>query len=331
MFCAKKINERNVYMDFLKGLAIVSVIVGHSISDVSEGYLLCNVIYSCHMPLLVFISAYIEEQNREKYMKKGRQMILKRVGGLLVPYVTWSVLYELISERLWEVNLEDFVLRLLGYKQTGLWFFPVLFGLKILHCLYWSIQKMMKNVGYSLYKNVLICCFLEFVIAFLALFTKQPYIINMLSYAIPYFLAVIIVDNAAVQKVMNSEWVIAGSLLVYLLLFPHFSFNEQHWTTQVIRIILSLCVIIVCCKYQTQWKTNCFNKILCTFGSYSLAIYVLHGFFADWVSYLNGIESSCIIAVFSVLSAFVIAGICVGIAKIIEISSWWGKVLFGKW
>ncbi|MCM1087479.1 MAG: acyltransferase family protein [Muribaculaceae bacterium] len=320
--------SRNVYMDFLKGLAMVAVVVGHSVSDIPQGSVLFNLIYSFHMPLLMFISAYVEEQNREKYLTQEWRMPLKRATGLLLPYFSWIILYRIIGGNLWNMNIKGIGLELLGYKQSGMWFFPVLFGLKVLHCLYWFIQK--KSGRHTFVKDIVICCLLEILVIFLAVLTRHPYIINMLSYAIPYFFAVIIVDNTIVQKIVNSEWMAAGAMVVYIMLFPVFSFHDTHWTTQVIRIGLSLCVIIVCCKFQGKWEINPVNKIICSFGKGSLAIYVLHGFFLDYIPYISAVESSFFLAVLSIAAAFVISGVCIVIAKIIGVSAWWSKILLGK-
>lgn len=281
------------------------------------------------MPLLIFVSGCIEEQNREKYAVKEWEMLLKRTRGLLIPYICWSLLYEMISGTIWEINIKNFVLRLSGYEQSVLWFLPVLFGLKIIHCVYWHIQKAVKSTNGGI-KNILIFCFLEAVVIGLAVFTRQPYIINMISYAIPYFLAVIIVDNEMVRKITDSEWVTAGALLIYLILFPYYRFDDTHWSTQLIRIVLSLCFIVICCRYQQKWKQSGLGKILCLFGENSLAIYVLHGFFIDDILYLSMVNIPYARTITAGLSAFAIAGTCVGIAHIISISSWWRKILFGK-
>ena len=90
-----KNEKRNEYMDFLKGFAILTVVVGHSISDIPGANLLFQLIYSFHMPLLFFISAWIEEQNREKYLSCGGKMLCRRASELLLPYVSWMILYEL--------------------------------------------------------------------------------------------------------------------------------------------------------------------------------------------------------------------------------------------
>ena len=320
--------KRNAYMDFLKGIAIVAMVMGHCISDIPKEGILCNVIYSFHMPLLMFVSAYIEEQNREKYAEKEWKMLLKRAGGLLIPYISWSFLYELFFGQIWEINIENFMLQLSGYRQSGLWFFPVLFGLKILHCFYWQAQKVVGK--HNLIKDVLICCLLGIVTALAALLTKQPYIINMISYMIPYFLAVIVIDNEMLWKMTNSEWMTAGVFLIYLIIFPYYCFDNTHWSTQMIRIVLSLCIIVICCRYQQKWKPDGLGKILCLFGENSLAIYVLHRFFIDDAWNLRLVNMPYIAAIAAGLLAFAISGTCVVIARIISISSWWRKILFGK-
>lgn len=323
--------KRDAYMDYLKGIAIVAVIVGHSLNGIiPQGNMVFNLVYSFHMPLLMFISAHIEEQNREKYAMKEWQMLIKRVCSLLVPYVSWNILYDVISGQIWKANIKDFALLLLGYNQSRLWFFPVLFGLKILHFLYWMIKRKMGNKSNCI-SDIFVCGLLEAITVLFALLTKNQYIINMLSYAIPYFLAVIIVDNEVMQKVVGSEWIISLAFLGYILLFQKFSFYNTNWTTQVIRIGLSLCVITVCYKFREKWNgTNPFRKMMCTFGCNSLAIYVLHVFFLDYAAYFEMIESVYIVSISAVLSSIVIAGICTGIAQIIGISAWWNKILFGK-
>ena len=323
--------KRDAYMDYLKGIAIVAVIVGHSLDNIiPQGNMLFNLVYSFHMPLLMFVSAYIEEQNREKYAMKEWQMLIKRVGRLLIPYVSWNVMYDVISGQIWEVNIKDFVLLLLGYNQGRLWFFPVLYGFKVLHFLYWMIKR---KWGYksNLIQDIFICGLFEVITVLFALLTKNRLIINMLSYAIPYFFAVIIVDNEGLQKVINKEWIISLAWLIYFILFQKFSFYNMHWTTQVIRIGLSVCVIILCYRFREKWReTDYFSKMLCIFGSNSLAIYVLHGFFIDYLAYFSMIKSAYIVSMLSVISAFVIAGVCTGIAQVIGISAWWSKVLLGE-
>ncbi|MCM1122063.1 MAG: acyltransferase family protein [Eubacterium sp.] len=287
---------RNSYMDFLKGIAILLVIAGHSISDIHGMEMLFNLIYSFHMPLLFFVSGYIEEQNAAKYAGRERRMLSRRMTGLLLPYLSWTVIEAAGSDRLWEMGIEGFLLELFGYGSNGLWFFPVLFGLKIMHALYRVIAgKIGKD---TIGADILLFAGAEILTALLAVLTRQPYIVNMLSYAIPYFFAVILVKHEVVQRLVESEWLAAGAIAAYALVFPYFSFYDTRWMTQAVRIGLSLCVIIICCKFmygrfdecKTQWSRNRFYSAICICGENSLAIYVLHGFFMNYKIYFGMID-----------------------------------------
>lgn len=335
--------ERNSYMDFLKGIAIIAVIVGHSLSGNRSMDLLFNIIYSFHMPLLFFVSAYIEEQRYDKYVGQEVRMLAKRMSGLLLPYVSWSVIYaaagslqngvspQMIFDGTLKTEFTVFWSKLWGYGENGLWFFPVLFGLKIMHVLYWVICR---KTGKDMFiKDLLILGGLEIICALLAVLTKQPYLINMLSYALPYFAAVILVRHEAVQKIVNSEWLAAGAILAYVLVFPHFSFYDTGWLTQVFRIGLSLCVIALLYRMNDTTDRRRENRLyaaLCICGENSLAIYVLHEFLMDYKVYLYAIDSAAVVGILSIAMAFLVGAICIVIARVIGISSWWKKILFGR-
>lgn len=321
--------QRNDYMDFLKGICILSVIIGHSISNFPEMSVFFNIIYSFHMPLLMFISAYIEENSRKKYENRFSYMLFKRAEGLLLPYFVWNLCYcgrldgeiQLSCAGLWN--------RLTGHTQTGLWFLAVLFGLKCVHTCYWYVLK--KTSPSSLLKKALWMCLLEIVIVGLAAITKASYIVNMVSYAIPYFCGIFWASEPSVQKAVHSEGVIFLTSLVYLIAFQIFDFHQTAPTTQVIRIFLSLCVIVPCCKYQDSWSKNYpWKSQLCFLGRFSLEIYLLHGYFLDYSSLLQKIDSRWLAGVTSILLSIGIAYTCIFVAQLINISKFFSKILFGK-
>lgn len=319
---------RNYYMDFLKGISILAVIIGHSITDIHRYDLLFNFIYSFHMPLLFFVSAYIEQMNRHKYETAMKKMPLKRLKSLILPYFCWSLLYMLFYGQLFGADIERIIRILFGYEQSGLWFLPVLFGLKFFHFLYWKLQNWLGK--HSLIKDFGICILLEVLIVIFAFSTAQPYIINLVSYSIPYFFAVIFVDNEILQKILKKKLTVIGAVIAYMLVFPLFSFYNTHWTTQIIRIFLSLCISILCLGWKKVWKYTFVSKVICFFGRYSLAIYVMHVFFMGYKRYLELIEPLVMALLIIVFMAVVVAIICILIARIIEKTVWLNRLLFGK-
>lgn len=92
--------ERLIYIDVLRGIAILSVVLGHVFYYC--GYretILCTSIYSCHMSLFMFISGfcamwtYKVNTHRELY-----RYIFLKVRMILFPFIVWSVLVGPISE-----------------------------------------------------------------------------------------------------------------------------------------------------------------------------------------------------------------------------------------
>lgn len=326
-------DKRDSYVDFLKGTAVLAVIVGHSIVDVPKVDFLFQVIYSFHMPLLIFLSAYIEEKNRAGYLGREGAMLRRRMGGLLLPYLSWTILYAVsASGAAGSVSMKELPARLgrmlAGYEQSGLWFFPVLFGLKGMHFLYWILQKRCRRR--TLLTDLLLGAALEACAAALAVLTRQPYAVNMLSYAIPYFAAVLLVDHEHLQKLTQAEWAASAAVLLYGALFPFFSFQDPAWTTQAIRIVLSMCVIVLCCRARSGWREHSGNRWVCVCGRNSLAVYVLHVFFTDYSIYFHEIRSAALVFFLAVVAACGVAAVCIGIAGIVRISSWWRMLLFGE-
>lgn len=320
--------KRDSYVDFLKGISILAVVVGHSVSNVEKLSLLFNIIYSFHMPLFIFLSGYLEEAVRAE---KRKNMLIKRMKGLLIPYLSWTIVLYTIDLRMpFGIDANKFYSHLFGYSQSGLWFLPVLFGLKCMHYCFWKMQN--KNGESLLIKTIFNIVIIELIIILLAVITRLPYVINMVSYAIPYFLGVILQCNVRFARLIRHEGIITICIVAYLIGMHWFSFYNTDWSTQVLRIGLSLCVIVVlynCRGIYEKEQTNSFNRTICYFGRYSMGIYLLHGFFMDYTTIYTIIESSLLLGMFSVFMAVVTAFLCTVIMKISSVSTCISCLFFG--
>lgn len=93
--------SRDTYWDFLKGIAIFLVLLGHSIQYGGGGqwyssgsYFDCflfELIYSFHMPLFIFISGFFFQKSINKYQPKV--LLLKKIKSLLIPITSFATLY----------------------------------------------------------------------------------------------------------------------------------------------------------------------------------------------------------------------------------------------
>ena len=103
--------KRVEYVDVAKGIAILSVVVGHTFSAYDPGSLLDKVIYSFHMPLFFILSGFFYKPQEFK------KAFWKKVKGVLIPYFLINVLRCLAA--LYQNGFEKM---LTGYL------FPALYG-----------------------------------------------------------------------------------------------------------------------------------------------------------------------------------------------------------
>lgn len=139
--------KRNTSADSLRGLAIVLVVLGHSIVSVAWVYHsgpgltmltdgrwvadpiafnpLLNMIYAFHMPLLAFVSGLVSWRPQ---LPPALRTIRSRFLGLMVPYFAWVVVYYMLSAR---PLVFDDLTRSLGTAAAnpwgGLWYLYALF------------------------------------------------------------------------------------------------------------------------------------------------------------------------------------------------------------
>lgn len=93
---------RNNYLDFLRGIAILLVVVGHCIQFGSgSAYLksglyfanpLFKFIYSFHMPLFMLISGYLGWFSISK--KTHKDFVIDKCKGILIPLIAWHTLFQ---------------------------------------------------------------------------------------------------------------------------------------------------------------------------------------------------------------------------------------------
>lgn len=92
--------KRIIWIDTLKGLAILLVIMGHvcQMRFPVSGKWLANIIYSFHMPLFLFLSGLFARKAVEAADKRQVKSFEKqKTKQLLVPFIIWMVLWCIIK------------------------------------------------------------------------------------------------------------------------------------------------------------------------------------------------------------------------------------------
>ena len=120
-------SKRSVYLDVIKGIAIILVVLAHSVQwgsgrDFQEQGLffsdpLFKVIYGFHMPLFMVVSGYLFHGTLKRH--SASDVLRSRLRMLLLPIATWQTLYLAILLIAGEIVLSASLL----YTYKGaLWF-----------------------------------------------------------------------------------------------------------------------------------------------------------------------------------------------------------------
>lgn len=142
--------ERLIYIDVLKGIAIILVVMGHMFVPYTD-YLYSPVnqlIYSAHMPLFIFLSGIVF------HMPQGRSgtivTIIKRGLSLLLPFLCFSAVY------CFSKNLSYVDMLFKNEMHNGYWFTLVLFEIILFSIVVECVLKLFNTGGGKMWVDILI-------------------------------------------------------------------------------------------------------------------------------------------------------------------------------
>ncbi len=171
--------HRDSTFDILKGMGIILMVIGHS----GAPMWMHDFIYSFHMPLFFIASGWFFS---ERSLDNKREYAQKKVKGLYIPYLKWSLIFLLLHnifftigllnsqygyhgsvERWYQLN--DFISHFLDicFLMTGYdsmlgtyWFMRSLFVASLLVCiLSWFFMRISRQSrGHCIIATSLLCC-----------------------------------------------------------------------------------------------------------------------------------------------------------------------------
>lgn len=202
-------NNRNKELDILKGIAIILVILGHTIQYtkgeeyLNKGYFYYNYlftfIYSFHMPLFMMISGWLFYFSIKKYNIKN--LIINKFQTIIIPVITWTLLVDLIFMIL-NKDIPS-VIGIILDILNGFWFFWAVF--------YCSLGLI---IGNKVFKDN----FLFHIIVIIILIIL-PNIFNkdLFGYMYPYFVTGYYL-NKQKEKIKISKIIYLPILLLYFIM-----------------------------------------------------------------------------------------------------------------
>ena len=149
-----KPKARIEFIDIIKGLAIILVVIGHTSPNKTEILPYKSLIYAFHMSLFFILSGMFVATSRENYsLQTLKDFLHKNFIALIVPFMIWGAIYMNFS-------FSNFVYLCFGswinfahiHTLTSLWFIVVLFVARIyIELFYMLVNKLKLKMQYAVF------------------------------------------------------------------------------------------------------------------------------------------------------------------------------------
>ncbi|MRG48656.1 acyltransferase family protein [Chitinophaga sp. SYP-B3965] len=320
----KEPKKRDLFPDIIKGIAIILVVIGHSIQYGSgEHYFqsesffqnpLFKIIYSFHMPLFMLISGYFFYFSCNKY--SFREGVISRFTKVLLPVIVWAALYFIIKMLLngEYLGIKATVIQYIKICITSIWFLWAVF--------FCSLAVLVVK---HFFKDNIYVYLLLFLLTFVV---PDFFIIFLYKFMYPFFVLGYLYNKYKTKITWGKQgyWLV-GFLLLYIVLmrfyvYDSFIYNGQymHYNkdipyqlyTDIYRLVVGLVgsvLVILILQYIFKNRQNSKVAVLLgTLGVYSLGIYIITGYiqplllkvpFLEGFSYLNVFLVSLVVLVVS--------------------------------
>ena len=338
--------NRSVYLDVIKGLAIILVVFAHCIQFGSGEQFYASqrcfsdsafsFIYGFHMPLFIAVSGYLFRNSVSRH--SVGQVVVSRVKSLSIPIIAWQTLYLLF---LLLTNQISFSWSLVYSYRGALWFL-------------WSVLicSVIVLVGRVCFKDSVLFSLLACV---LLLFVPDQYLSSLHVFMFPYFVAGYYWNRYGMQNRYNSlsyqtKWVLCCVSFVGFLLF-YFLYDAPERSvylngtcllgrasvvTQLLIDMARYCygflgvsmVMILIDQLLPYLKESVVGKSLVELGKISLGIYVINHYTYDLMLLLP--ISSNYVDILTIIETVITMTLIYWTIKLIERSRYISFLLLGK-
>lgn len=338
---------RSAYLDVVKGLLIMMVVLAHSIQfgsgqdfyDGQEYYSdpVFKWIYGFHMPLFMVVSGFLFWRTVNRY--PAWRVARSRVRSLLLPIVSWQTLYLALLLLAGTIVLNKYLL----YSYTGaLWFL-------------WSVllSSMLVLTGHVAFRDSL----LYYVAVWIGLlFVPEHRLSGLHVFLYPYF-----VMGYLWNKWNGREWyngttrqsrmvMLVAAVAVYMLLYFVYDIPERsiylngttllgrgslgvqlgidivrylYGTVGIVMLMVAIDLLMPCLSRMVRLQS-----LLCLLGCHTLGIYIINHY--TMLSMLTLPVASTYYYMLTIAETVVMLWFAVGLIWLIRKNRWSRYLLLGE-
>jgi fucose 4-O-acetylase-like acetyltransferase len=328
--------ERLLYIDRLRGMTIVGVVIGHFMqTNTVEGVngTVWNMISSFKMTLFMFLCGYIAQRTtRTTIFNNYTGYILKKGRTLLLPCFFWPlVVSPFFFASALDYNFKNIFLNIINEGGNG-WFLYILFFLSLIFSAFFYVSTKVNKLN-----KILVDCAIGGVqlgiLIVLSLFHLFPLINVLILYYAFYFLGVIIAKYEVFQKIMLHHLTFTVALVVFMVTIGWFKFGDSTALNRLIKMIISLSSLVI---FYFVARQAVFNKTIDSYlmywGKNSIVIYLTHFSFVYTflmpAIYLPALNPVLLLLVSTVVSVVIVI-CCMGVYSVVRLSPVLNLLLYG--
>lgn len=318
--------ERLIWVDRMRGLAILSVVIQHLTYYYQNDFMYHKLIGIVNMSIFFFISGFIWAKTaRIETWNDGLHYVIKKTIQLMLPFIVWTFI---VAPYFFQTNWETWTFAKIvdEFVNPHLWFLLTLYG----YTFYFVIFKIFNKQG-GVKTGILFWMTVLFILT--AIWYKW-HMFKLATLYLPYFaLGTLVSQKNLTEKLASNRILSTLSLLSVFLLLGYWESGHTSLLNIGIKLIVSLSMILV--TYAVCNKLNWnkyFDKFILMCGKYSLAIYIMHWSFLHIIDEKPLIVQNELIAFIPMLIiAILICYTCVLFKNIIALFPVADFLLFGNY
>lgn len=263
-----KTENRNQFVDIMRGIAMLLVVLQHTMSGCTvgaENTFVFNIAWSLQMPLFILISGYVTKYSRPISDGKGLwKYVKRRTAVYMLPWAVWSFLVRGI------IFGEDGFLNvkhLLWNMDSGYWFLATIWTISMIFGIASFIAERVSKENLLKKQTVLLGCYLVGMVLLVgigAVLGLSFFAIKLTLYYMPFYYAGFLYgqfddrmkESDAGKKMIDS--VVAICFVVWLfVILRHSIYDMSDGITEIIlRIVASLTGCIAICGICKELFTS---------------------------------------------------------------------------
>lgn len=322
-------NSRSVYLDALRGIAILFMVTGHAFVFLArnEPNIINDFVITWHMPLFAAISGFVSFRETIS-MESARTKVKKRLTQQILPTIILCTIWtSTLSPASWQETIDSM------YKG-GYWYTFVALELYIIYL------AILLIIRYSTNTRKIQSIIFIFIIIGTPLFEKilfsfgispscrwlVPNLFKLLPF---FFLGCLLKANEQQLKRLLAHKtcviIVSSVLILGCAIILHTSIYDHH--SVFVRFLSSLfpilAFLLIFLSFGKQFENKKVAIVLSRYGKDSLEIYLIHFFVLASLSYLIGLEfltnlcPDIIIYLILFIVSVPIASICLYISRLL--------------